>query len=91
MISLEYLSFLKYPSMGSFRSEPETTKHTIRKSYDKYSYAVSHMCGNLSLSSGWRLYMEDAHIAIAPFTAKKLGLFAVFDGHGGTLSTYLGA
>lgn len=28
--------------------------------------------------------MEDAHIAIAPFTNKKFGLFAVFDGHGGT-------
>ena len=27
--------------------------------------------------------MEDAHIAIAPFTNKNLGLFAVFDGHGG--------
>ena len=77
--------------MGSFRSEPETTKNTIRKSYDKYSYAVSHMCGNLYLDSGWRLYMEDAHLAIAPFTNKKLGLFAVFDGHGGTYSFDLGA
>ena len=27
--------------------------------------------------------MEDAHISNAPFTDKKLGLFAVFDGHGG--------
>jgi len=27
--------------------------------------------------------MEDAHIAIAPFTNKNFGLFAVFDGHGG--------
>lgn len=27
--------------------------------------------------------MEDAHISVAPFTDKKLGLFAVFDGHGG--------
>ena len=28
--------------------------------------------------------MEDAHIAIAPFTDKKLALFGVFDGHGGS-------
>lgn len=27
--------------------------------------------------------MEDAHISIAPFGDKKLGLFGVFDGHGG--------
>ena len=28
--------------------------------------------------------MEDAHISIAPFSDKKLALFGVFDGHGGT-------
>ena len=27
--------------------------------------------------------MEDAHIASVPFSDKKCGLFAVFDGHGG--------
>lgn len=27
--------------------------------------------------------MEDAHISITPFSDKKLGLFGVFDGHGG--------
>ena len=27
--------------------------------------------------------MEDAHLSIAPFSNKKYGLFAVFDGHGG--------
>lgn len=30
--------------------------------------------------------MEDAHISEAPFTDKKLALFGVFDGHGGTSS-----
>ena len=35
--------------------------------------------------------MEDAHISIAPFTDKKLGLFAVFDGHGGIGHKNLGA
>jgi len=29
--------------------------------------------------------MEDAHISLAPFSDKKLGLFAVFDGHGGKI------
>lgn len=27
--------------------------------------------------------MEDAHIAIIPFTSNNFGLFGVFDGHGG--------
>lgn len=62
--------------MGSFRSEPETTKHTHNGNFEKITYAVSHMCG-------WRIYMEDAHISEAPFTDKKLALFGVFDGHGG--------
>lgn len=41
------------------------------------------MCGTLSVYPGWRLYMEDAHISVAPFSDKKLALFGVFDGHGG--------
>jgi hypothetical protein len=36
--------------------------------------------------SGWRIYMEDAHISQSPLTDKKNSLFAVFDGHGGTPS-----
>jgi len=31
---------------------------------------------------GWRLNMEDAHIT-NPLFDKDIGLFAVFDGHGG--------
>lgn len=38
---------------------------------------------SIKVNIGWRMYMEDAHIAIAPFTEKKLALFGVFDGHGG--------
>jgi len=34
--------------------------------------------------------MEDAHIALPEFTARKFGLFAVFDGHGGNLRGSLG-
>ncbi len=33
---------------------------------------------------GWRIYMEDAHIAVSPLSDKKNSLFAVFDGHGGS-------
>ena len=33
--------------MGSFRSEPETEKHTINGSFEKMQYAVSHMCGSI--------------------------------------------
>jgi hypothetical protein len=31
--------------MGTFRSEPELTKHTNNGNFDKITYAVSHMCG----------------------------------------------
>ena len=34
--------------------------------------------------SGWRIYMEDAHISQSPITNSKHSLFGVFDGHGGT-------
>ena len=42
------------------------------------------MCGNCYSYLGWRIYMEDAHIATSPLSDKKNSLFAVFDGHGGT-------
>lgn len=29
--------------------------------------------------------MEDAHISLTDFKDKKLGLFGVFDGHGGSI------
>lgn len=33
---------------------------------------------------GWREHMEDAHLAVPDFdAARQLGLFGVFDGHGG--------
>jgi serine/threonine protein phosphatase PrpC len=50
-------------------------------------YAASGMCGIEKSDIGWRLSMEDAHIAIPDYTDKKFGLFAVFDGHGGTKTT----
>lgn len=87
MVSWYY--FQKF--MGSFRSEPEVSKTTMRDSFDKYSFAASHMCGTYWHKEGWRLYMEDAHLSIAPFSEKKLALFAVFDGHGGNCWWELGA
>ena len=69
--------------MGSFRSTPDTDKHTINKEGIGLTYAVSHMCGTKPIYSGWRNYMEDAHISMSPLSDKKSSLFAVFDGHGG--------
>lgn len=62
--------------MGSFRSQPDLKKHTEYNRGVGLEYVSSHMCG-------WRIYMEDAHIALSPMTDKKNSLFAVFDGHGG--------
>jgi hypothetical protein len=33
--------------MGSFRSSPDTEKHTVVKEGANLSYAVSHMCGRI--------------------------------------------
>ena len=71
--------------MGSFRSQPDLIKHTQTKAgLGGISYAVSHMCGTLFAYSGWRIYMEDAHISYSPIGNSKNSLFGVFDGHGGT-------
>ena len=35
------------------------------------------------MDSGWRIYMEDAHINNSPLSDKKNSIFGVFDGHGG--------
>jgi len=32
---------------------------------------------------GWRLSMEDAHICNENINGQGVGLFAIFDGHGG--------
>lgn len=61
--------------MGNTRQEPLTVKETDLGSNQRMDFVVSAMCG-------WRLTMEDAHIANPDF-AKGYGLFAVFDGHGG--------
>jgi protein phosphatase 1G len=39
---------------------------------------------------GWRMTMEDAHIAHIDID-KNCSLFAVFDGHGGNENIYVGS
>jgi hypothetical protein len=76
---------IRYLSMGSFRSQPDLEKHTVNKSGNGFTYSVTHMCGTVDIYTGWRIYMEDAHIDAPNFgTDKKNSLFGVFDGHGGT-------
>jgi len=61
--------------MGIYLASPKKEKSTVTESSGKYLYAASGM-------QGWRVNMEDAHIAkfnIAPDTH----IFGVFDGHGG--------
>lgn len=70
--------------MGSFRSQPDLTKHSIEKKGNNLSFAASHMCGTFNPHTGWRIYMEDAHISVSPLSDKKNSIFGVFDGHGGT-------
>jgi hypothetical protein len=43
--------------MGSFRSTPDTVKHTVCQEGVNLSYAVSHMCGTYLFDLGWRNYM----------------------------------
>jgi serine/threonine protein phosphatase PrpC len=61
--------------MGIYLATPNKEKNTVQDTYQNMRYAASGM-------QGWRVNMEDAHIAkfnIAPDTH----IFGVFDGHGG--------
>lgn len=62
--------------MGQYRSVPDKTKKTELGESKRMTFVASGMCG-------WRLYMEDAHIAKANLGPPNMSLFAVFDGHGG--------
>ena len=75
--------------MGNFLGSPVTDKETHIGESPEYKYGLSSM-------QGWRVHMEDAHIAEtqmyyvdADDDDKRVpmpnhGIFAVFDGHGGT-------
>ncbi|GBG25566.1 Protein phosphatase 1B [Hondaea fermentalgiana] len=70
--------------MGSFLEKPVTEKETSEQSGElkdggSLQYGVSAM-------QGWRVNMEDAHVhRIGLGDRGDLGLFGVFDGHGGRL------
>lgn len=85
---INWLTFDNSTQMGSFRSQPDLQKHSESGKGVGLEFVSTHMCGTPLIYSGWRIYMEDAHIAISPLTDKKNSLFAVFDGHGGNFSLW---
>ncbi|CAE7577704.1 unnamed protein product [Symbiodinium natans] len=65
--------------MGGLLPKPITKKETEdgKSVTGRYAFGVSSM-------QGWRQAMEDAHMAVPDFDPEReLGLFGVFDGHGG--------
>ena len=61
--------------MGIYLNKPRTDKDSRDGSNAYLKFGVSAM-------QGWRMSMEDAHISEGSFHG-EIGLFAVFDGHGG--------
>lgn len=60
-----------------YLERPKTYKHQQNGTAPAgYRYALSSM-------QGWRLSMEDAHICNEDINGEGVGLFCVFDGHGG--------
>ncbi|EGR30405.1 protein phosphatase 2c, putative [Ichthyophthirius multifiliis] len=63
--------------MGAYLSEPITQKDIDYSNQSpNYEYCAASM-------QGWRVEMEDTHIANTDIDGQKNALFAVFDGHGG--------
>lgn len=61
--------------MGIYLSEPKKEKKTDVGSNKRFDFAASSM-------QGWRMNMEDAHIAKLD-VQNGIHVFGVFDGHGG--------
>lgn len=61
--------------MGCYLSKPNTVK------LSQFGHA-SNLKYGLSAMQGWRMEMEDSHIALPNFV-NGISLFGVFDGHGG--------
>jgi len=59
-----------------YLDRPKTQKETLNGASPFYKYAMSSM-------QGCRLSMEDAHICNENINGTGIGLFAIFDGHGG--------
>ena len=70
--------------MGVYLSEPNTTKNTIKGQLGKISFCSTEMQGIIFYNLGWRRNMEDAAIHELDIGDGN-SLFAVFDGHGGTI------
>jgi len=66
--------------MGGFLDKPNTTKETSVGQGKIGEHLVRY---GVSAMQGWRLEMEDAHIAQHETQGKPIGLFAIFDGHAG--------
>ena len=64
-----------------YLDRPQTKKDTVSgaKQPSQHQVGYRYACSSMQ---GWRLNMEDAHICNATFD-ENIGLFAVFDGHGG--------
>ncbi|XP_051919370.1 protein phosphatase 1G [Hippocampus zosterae] len=61
--------------MGTYLSQPNTTKTSSDGGNSTMSYGFSAM-------QGWRVSMEDAHNCIPEFD-EETAMFSVYDGHGG--------
>ncbi|KAM7406278.1 hypothetical protein PAMP_000666 [Pampus punctatissimus] len=61
--------------MGTYLSQPNTTKISSDGGNSSMSYGFSAM-------QGWRVSMEDAHNCIPDFD-EETAMFSVYDGHGG--------
>lgn len=65
--------------MGAFLDKPITEKVTVSGEGNDLKWACAHM-------QGWRVSMEDAHVAFTGLpSAPDCNFFGVFDGHGGSL------
>lgn len=62
--------------MGAFLDKPIVEKATHHGEGNGLRFALSSM-------QGWRVDMEDAHLAEASIDSGNVSIFAVFDGHGG--------
>ena len=74
--------------MGIYRSSPLKDKNTEVGENERISYAASGMQGTLlnylvKIILGWRISMEDSHIADLKELGDNKYIFGVFDGHGG--------
>lgn len=66
--------------MGGFLEKPITQKDTHVGQTTLAGHIIKY---GLSGMQGWRLEMEDAHVAVNELGGKDISMFSVFDGHAG--------